>query len=228
MERALHRAGQILDAKSRSLTESRLLVVGPSNPSAAAVAWRSIGKPVPASAAAPSGQRFIPRAGIDEAGVVARDHRIIRHQVVAQRHRLRRLEVGEAGHDAVGVFLGAILQRTPERRQRRQRLVDRVAHPQAEVGRDLVVAAARGCGGGRLPGRSPRPAAPRSACGCPRVPGPRERRSPHSRPQPCRGRRRSPPRRPPRRCRSRRASRHAPLSPRCPDATFACRTGSRH
>ena len=42
-------------AKSRLATLSRLLRVGASNPSAAAVAWRSIGKPVPHRAAAPSG-----------------------------------------------------------------------------------------------------------------------------------------------------------------------------
>jgi hypothetical protein len=46
-------------AKSRSLTESSEFRVGASNPSAAAVASRSIGNPVPASAAPPSGHRFI-------------------------------------------------------------------------------------------------------------------------------------------------------------------------
>ena len=46
-------------AKSRSLTASRLLALGRSKPSALAVAWRSIGNPVPASAAAPSGHSFI-------------------------------------------------------------------------------------------------------------------------------------------------------------------------
>ncbi len=46
-------------AKSRSETESRLLAVGRANPSAAAVMSRSMGKDVPASAAAPSGHSFI-------------------------------------------------------------------------------------------------------------------------------------------------------------------------
>ena len=46
-------------AKSRSLTASRLLAIGRSNPSAFAVASRSMGKPVPASAAAPRGDSFI-------------------------------------------------------------------------------------------------------------------------------------------------------------------------
>ena len=46
-------------AKSRSETESSELAVGASKPSAAAVIARSIGKPVPASAALPSGHSFI-------------------------------------------------------------------------------------------------------------------------------------------------------------------------
>ena len=45
-------------AKSRSETESRLFAMGPSKPSANAVAARSIGKDVPASAAAPKGDWF--------------------------------------------------------------------------------------------------------------------------------------------------------------------------
>ena len=46
-------------AKSRSDTESRLFAVGRSKPSAFAVACRSIGKDVPAKAAAPKGHSFI-------------------------------------------------------------------------------------------------------------------------------------------------------------------------
>jgi hypothetical protein len=46
-------------AKSRSLTASSELAIGLSKSSAAAVASRSIGKLVPASAAAPSGLSFI-------------------------------------------------------------------------------------------------------------------------------------------------------------------------
>ena len=46
-------------AKSRSLTASSEFAIGRSNPSAFAVISRSIGKLVPASAAAPSGLSFI-------------------------------------------------------------------------------------------------------------------------------------------------------------------------
>ena len=46
-------------AKSRSLTASSEFAAGRSKPSACAVAWRSMGKDVPASAAAPSGHSFM-------------------------------------------------------------------------------------------------------------------------------------------------------------------------
>ena len=51
-------AAQNSTAKSRSLTASRELAVTPSNPSAAAVAARSMGNVVPARAAAPRGDRL--------------------------------------------------------------------------------------------------------------------------------------------------------------------------
>ena len=46
-------------AKSRALTQSSEFAIGRSKPSAFAVMWRSMGKPVPASAAAPSGLSFM-------------------------------------------------------------------------------------------------------------------------------------------------------------------------
>ena len=64
--------------------------------------------------------------------------------MVAKRHRLARLEMGEARHDARGMFFGAVDQRGFERVDPVQRLVDRPAHEQFEIGRDLVVARARG------------------------------------------------------------------------------------
>ena len=85
-----------------------------------------------------------PRAGIAEARDVARRHLDIGHQVMAQRHRLRGLQMGEARHHRIGMLLGAGQQRVRQAGQRGQHLVDRIAHPQAEIGRDLIVAAARG------------------------------------------------------------------------------------
>ena len=63
---------------------------------------------------------------------------------MAQRDRLRGLEMGETGHDALGMFPGAHDQRHLQRPQPGIGLFTCIAHPQAEVGRHLVVAAARG------------------------------------------------------------------------------------
>ena len=52
---AIEAADRVSSTKSRSETASSELAIGRSKPSAFAVAWRSIGNEVPASAAAPSG-----------------------------------------------------------------------------------------------------------------------------------------------------------------------------
>jgi hypothetical protein len=64
--------------------------------------------------------------------------------MMAERHRLRGLQMGEAGHRIGGVLGGALGQRAHQVGELRVEAVDRVAHPQAEIGRHLVVAAARG------------------------------------------------------------------------------------
>ena len=63
--------------------------------------------------------------------------------MMARRHRLRRLQMGKSGHDPVGMCLGLIDQRSLQGGKRRIRHIDRVAHPQAEIGRHLVVARPR-------------------------------------------------------------------------------------
>ena len=71
--------------------------------------------------------------------------------MMAERHRLRGLQMGEAGHHGRGMLQRPRHQRMLERRQRRIGLVDGVADIKPEIGRDLVVARARGvqpaCGG---------------------------------------------------------------------------------
>ncbi len=71
--------------------------------------------------------------------------------MVAECHGLRGLQMGKTRHHGRGVFQRAAGQRVLEGGQRRVGLVDRVADIQAEIGRDLVVARARGvqpAGGG--------------------------------------------------------------------------------
>ena len=64
--------------------------------------------------------------------------------MMAERHRLRGLQMGEARHRIGGVRGGAIGQRAHHVGDLRRQPVDRIAHPEAEIGRHLVVAAARG------------------------------------------------------------------------------------
>jgi hypothetical protein len=116
-------------AKSRSDTASSEFSQSASKPSSRATAARSIGKLVPASAALPS---------------VAREHCVVRHEVMPERHRLRDLKVRVARHDRVGVPLGEVEQRTAQATDAAEERVDRSAQPQAHVGCDLVVARARG------------------------------------------------------------------------------------
>ena len=61
---------------------------------------------------------------------------------MAEAHRLRHLQVREARQDRPGVGIGDLDQRAPQRLEQRDDGVDLVAQPQADVGRDLVVARA--------------------------------------------------------------------------------------
>ena len=58
---------------------------------------------MPASAAAPSGHLVEPRARVGEAAAVARQHLHVGQEVMAEGDGLRRLQMGEARHDHVGV-----------------------------------------------------------------------------------------------------------------------------
>jgi hypothetical protein len=85
-----------------------------------------------------------PPARIGEAAAVARQHLDIGEQVMPERHRLGGLQMGEARHDGGRVFGRAVGQRAHQLAHLAVETVDRVAHPEAEIGRHLVVAAARG------------------------------------------------------------------------------------
>ena len=81
-----------------------------------------------------------PYAGIREARHVAAKHLIVGHQVMAESHRLRDLQMGEARHNRFDMLVGALDQHALQCADRIHRLVAGIAHPQAEVGRDLVIA----------------------------------------------------------------------------------------
>ena len=79
-----------------------------------------------------------------EAIAVAQQHLEPRHHVVAERHRLRGLQVRETRHDRVGVRRREIEQSRQQLRHQAAQRVDLVAQVQPDVGRDLVVARTAG------------------------------------------------------------------------------------
>ena len=83
-------------------------------------------------------------ARVLEAPRVASQHLDIGHEMVAEGDRLRRLQMGEARHDNCRAVQRTGGERPLQLADLEQDRVDRVAHPEAEVDRDLVVARARG------------------------------------------------------------------------------------
>jgi hypothetical protein len=83
-------------------------------------------------------------ATIGESLGVAREHGFVGEQMVTEGDRLRDLQVGIAGHDRAGVRLRQVDERAPQAGQASDERVDRPAQPQAQIGRDLVVARASG------------------------------------------------------------------------------------
>ena len=131
-------------AKSRAETASSELAIGRSKPSAAAVCARSIGKDG-AGQRRGAERRFVdPPPRVGKPRPVAPEHGGIGQHVVPEGHRLGRLQVGEAGHDRIGMGLGLVDQGRLQVLQVGVQAVDGVAHPEAQVRRDLVVARARG------------------------------------------------------------------------------------
>ena len=81
-----------------------------------------------------------PLVGGEQARHVALQHLDVGEEVVAERHRLRDLKVGEARHDGVGMLLGAGDQHRLQADDRLGSFPAGAPHPQPEVGRDLIVA----------------------------------------------------------------------------------------
>src|SRR4029450_14035001 len=79
-------------------------------------------------------------ARIEQALAVAFEKLDIGQQVMADRHRLRDLQVGETRHHGVHVSFRRVHQRTLERAQRSVDAVDLAPQPEAEISRDLISA----------------------------------------------------------------------------------------
>ena len=83
-------------------------------------------------------------ARVLEPSRVAPQHLDIGHEMMAEGDRLRRLQMGEARHDNCRAVERAGRQRPLQLSDLGEDRVDRVAHPEAEIDRHLVVA--RACG----------------------------------------------------------------------------------
>ena len=137
-------AESVSSTKSRSATASSEFAIGWAKPSAFAV-MIAVDRKRRAGERGGAERAFVePLARIGEAAAVARRHLHIGQQMMAERHRLRRLQMGKARHHRRGVIERLLRQRPLIGRERGVDLVDGVAHPEPEVGRDLIVARARG------------------------------------------------------------------------------------
>ena len=147
---AIAAAPSASSAKSRSATLSSELAVGRSKPSALAV-MVAVDRKRGAGQRRRAERTFVePLARVGEPPRVARQHLDIGQQVMAEGDRLRRLQMGESGHDHGRAVERAGRERPLQLGDLHQDRVDRVAHPEAEIDRDLVVARARGV---EAPGR---------------------------------------------------------------------------
>ena len=85
-----------------------------------------------------------PLAAIHQALVIALEHFEPGQQVMAEGHRLGHLQMGEAGHDRVGLARRQFRQPAQQPLDFVQNGVDVVAQVQADVGGHLIVARAAG------------------------------------------------------------------------------------
>ena len=137
-------AASVSSAKSRADTASSELAMGRSKPSSAAVMCRSMGKDVPASAAAPSGDSFTRSLRIGKPAPVARQHLDIGEAMMAEGDGLRGLHMREARHQRARMGLRLPRQRKLQARDLAVDMIDGAPDIQPEIGRHLIVARARG------------------------------------------------------------------------------------
>ena len=85
-----------------------------------------------------------PHARIGKAPAIAPQHLDIGQEVMAEGHRLGGLEMGEARHHRARVLVPEPDHHRLHGAQAHLHAIDRGAHPQAQIGRDLIIARARG------------------------------------------------------------------------------------
>ena len=111
-------------AKSRSDTASSELGHSPSKPSSFATCSRVDRKGCAGQRGGAERQAIDAPAAVGQPLAVARKHRVVRHQVVAERDRLRDLHVRESRHDRRRMAFGQVDERAAQRRELRRKPVD--------------------------------------------------------------------------------------------------------
>ena len=82
------------------------------------------------------------RAAVAKPFEIAREHRLVREQMMAEDDRLCHLQMRVAGHDGVGVPQREVDERSPQREKLVLQRIDRPPQPEPQVRGDLVVARA--------------------------------------------------------------------------------------
>ena len=108
------------------------------------MASRSNGKSAAGQCAAAERHHVYSRAGLLQPLEIAREHFEIREQIVRPQNRLRAAHVSVAGNHCVGIALGAASNASMSPPRNPARAIDLVAQPQADIERDLLIAAAAG------------------------------------------------------------------------------------
>ena len=80
-----------------------------------------------------------PRSAVGIPAAVALCHLVIGHQMMAQSHRLRDLQMGDTRDDTIGMFRCALNKCRLKCRKSDIDTVDGAAHPKPEIGCNLIV-----------------------------------------------------------------------------------------
>ena len=120
------------------------LAVGAVKPSSRAAMLRSRASVAPATAPEPSGQKLRRAAQSLQASGVAQNHFDVGEKPVGDEHGLGALQVGVAGHDGFAGGVGLLDEGVGPGGERVDDELDVIADVEAQVGGDLLVAAAAG------------------------------------------------------------------------------------
>ena len=128
---AIEAAASVSSTKSRSETASSEFAIGRSKPSAFAVMSRSIGNDGAGERGGAERGFVQPLARVAQAAAVARRHLDIGEQMMAEGHRLRGLQMGEARHHGAGMLQRLLGERALVAAEQRRRVSSMASRTQS-------------------------------------------------------------------------------------------------